>query len=159
MPVATWSESFRVNSFFISSNVRDTIQEGLGDYTPIFLSDIPRLFQSGQLPLDVALIQVSPPDAHGYCSFGISVDIVKSAAENARMVIAEVNPNMPRTLGDSLISVYDIDQLVPVQTPLIEVQPPESADRRAQDRPVRRRAGRGRVHRGTWDRQYSAVGD
>ncbi len=116
-------ESFRVNSFFISSNVRETIQEGLGDYTPIFLSDIPKLFESGQLPLDVALIQVSPPDAQGYCSFGISVDIVKSAAENARVVIAEVNPNMPRTHGDSLISIYDIDHVVPVETALIEIEP------------------------------------
>src|ERR1041385_7889716 len=104
---------FRVNSFFIAENVRDIIQEGLGDYTPIYLSDIPRLFDSGQLPLDVALIHVSPPDEHGMCSFGVSVDIVKSAAENASLVIAQVNPNMPRTLGNSSLHVYDIDVLVP----------------------------------------------
>jgi len=116
---------FRVNSFFISENVRDIIQEGLGDYTPIFLSDIPRLFTSGQLPLDVALIQVSPPDEHGQCSLGISVDIVKSAAENASLVIAQVNPNMPRTLGDSFRHVNDIDILVPVSSPLLEAEPPE----------------------------------
>jgi len=112
---------FRVNSFFISKNVRDVIQGGLGDYTPIFLSDIPRLFTSGQLPLDVALIQVTPPDERGMCSLGISVDIVKAAAENASVVIAEVNPQMPRTLGNSRISVYDIDVLVPVDEPIIEV--------------------------------------
>jgi len=112
---------FRVNSFFIAKNVREVIQEGLGDYTPIHLSDIPRLFNSGQLPLDVALIQVTPPDTNGMCSLGVSVDIVKSAAENASLVIAEVNPNMPRTLGNSSLHVYDIDVLVPVETPLLEV--------------------------------------
>lgn len=113
---------FRVNSFFISKNVREVIQEGLGDYTPIHLSDIPRLFHSGQLPLDAALIQVTPPDEQGMCSLGVSVDIVKSAAENASLVIAEVNPRMPRTRGDSALHVYDIDILVPVDTPLPEVR-------------------------------------
>ena len=122
------TQSFRVNSFFIASNVRDIIQEGLGDYTPIFLSDIPRLFASGRLPLDVALIQVSPPDEHGMCSLGISVDIVKSAAENARLVIAEVNPQMPRTCGDSFLNVYDMDILVAVDEPLIEVMPPKPSE-------------------------------
>jgi acyl-CoA hydrolase/GNAT superfamily N-acetyltransferase len=116
---------FRVNSFFIAENVRDIIQEGLGDYTPVFLSDIPRLFDSGQLPLDVALIHVSPPDEQGQCSFGVSVDIVKSAAENASLVIAQVNPNMPRTLGDSFIHVHDIDFLVPTEALILEVPAPE----------------------------------
>jgi acyl-CoA hydrolase/GNAT superfamily N-acetyltransferase len=117
---------FRINSFFIAENVRDIIQEGYGDYTPIFLSDIPRLFASGQLPLDVALIQVAPPDGRGMCSLGVSVDIVKSAAENAGVVIAQVNPQMPRTLGDSFLHVHDLDILVPVDVPLIEVQPAET---------------------------------
>ncbi|MFC1671579.1 GNAT family N-acetyltransferase, partial [Planctomycetota bacterium] len=116
---------FHVNSFFISKNVRGVIQEGFGDYTPIFLSDIPGLFSSGQMPLDVALIQVTPPDEKGMCSLGISVDIVKSAAENASFVIAQVNPQMPRTYGNSMIHVYDLDILVPVDTPLIEVVPPK----------------------------------
>jgi acyl-CoA hydrolase/GNAT superfamily N-acetyltransferase len=116
---------FYVNSFFIASNVRDIIQKGMGDYTPISLSDIPGLFSSGRLSLDVAMIQVTPPDEHGMCSFGVSVDIVKSAAENARVVIAQVNPKMPRTLGNSLIHIYDIDHLVPVDSPLIELAPPE----------------------------------
>jgi acyl-CoA hydrolase/GNAT superfamily N-acetyltransferase len=119
------TQFFRVNSFFIAENVRDIIQEGLGDYTPVFLSDIPRLFDSGQLPLDVALIHVSPPDDHGMCSFGVSVDIVKTAAENASLVIAQVNPNMPRTLGDSFIHVYDIDVLVPSNSQLLEVPSPD----------------------------------
>ena len=122
------AQSFRVNSFFIAENVRGIIQEGLGDYTPIFLSDIPRLFHSGRLPLDVALIQVSPPDAHGRCSLGISVDVVKAAAENAVLVIAEVNPQMPRTLGDSFLSVFDLDILVPVDVPLPEVRVPQPDD-------------------------------
>jgi acyl-CoA hydrolase/GNAT superfamily N-acetyltransferase len=117
------SRCFRVNSFFISENVRGIIQEGLGDYTPIFLSDIPRLFTSGQLPLDAALIQVTPPDERGMCSLGISVDIVKSAAENASLVIAQVNPQMPRTLGNSMIHVRDLDVLVPVDDPMIEITP------------------------------------
>jgi len=119
---------FRVNSFFIAENVRGIIQEGLGDYTPIFLSDIPRLFDSGRLPLDVALIQVSPPDQHGLCSLGVSVDIVKSAADNASLVIAQVNANMPRTLGDSLIDALEIDVLVPSDEPITEVPPAEVTD-------------------------------
>jgi acyl-CoA hydrolase/RimJ/RimL family protein N-acetyltransferase len=122
------SQFFRVNSFFIAENVRDIIQKGLGDYTPIFLSDIPSLFSSGKLPLDAALIQVTPPDERGMCSLGISVDIVKSAAENAAMVIAQVNPRMPRTLGNSFIDINDIDLLVPVDVPLLEVVSPEPND-------------------------------
>src|SRR5512135_672487 len=85
------AQYFRVNSFFIAENVRNIIQEGLGDYTPIHLSDLPRLFDSGQLPLDVSLIQVTPPDKEGNCSLGVSVDIVKSATTNASLVIAQVN--------------------------------------------------------------------
>jgi len=115
------TQYFRINSFFIAANVRDIIQEGLGDYTPIHLSDIPRLFNSGQLPLDAALIQVTPPDERGMCSLGVSVDIVKSAAENASLVIAQVNPNMPRTHGDSSIHVHEIDVLVPVDEPIPEI--------------------------------------
>jgi len=118
------ADCFRVNSFFIADNVRSVIQQGFGDYTPVFLSDIPHLFAAGHIPLDAALIQVTPPDERGMCSLGISVDIVKSAAENASLVIAQVNPQMPRTLGASSIHVHDIDILVPVDTPLIELQAP-----------------------------------
>ena len=122
------SPYFRINSFFISEKVRGLIQEGLGDYTPIFLSDIPRLFTTGQLPLDVALIQVSPPDERGYMSLGVSVDIVKAAAANASLVIAQVNPQLPRTLGDSFIDVHDVDILVPGDEPIIEFPIPEPDD-------------------------------
>lgn len=115
-----FSDSFRLNSFFIGKNVRPVIQEGLGSYTPMLLSDIPQLFNSGQLPIDVALIQVSPPNQNGMVSLGISVDIVKCAIDNASLIIAQVNPQMPRTLGDSLINVHDLDILVPVDIPLLE---------------------------------------
>jgi acyl-CoA hydrolase/GNAT superfamily N-acetyltransferase len=114
------ADHFYVNTFFISANVRGMIQEGYGDYTPISLSDIPRLFASGEMPIDVALIQVTPPDMQGRCSLGISVDIVKAAAANAGLVIAQVNPQMPWTLGDSFVSIYDLDVLVPVDQPLME---------------------------------------
>lgn len=117
---------FSVNSFFIAQNVRDIIQEGLGDYTPILLSDIPRLFASGRMPIDVALIQVTPPDKRGMVSLGISVDIVKSAARAATLVIAQVNPQMPRTWGDSFLNLRDIDLLVPLEEPLVEAPPLEA---------------------------------
>ncbi len=127
-----FAECFTINSFFIGSNVRDMIQEGLGNYTPILMSDVPRLLHSGRLPLDVALVQVTPPDERGKVSLGISVDIVRSAAENASLVIAQVNPNMPWTHGDSLLDIYDIDLLVPVDSPLIErrSRPPHEISRR-----------------------------
>ncbi|MEO0080010.1 MAG: GNAT family N-acetyltransferase [candidate division WOR-3 bacterium] len=115
---------YRANAFFISANVRPAVWEGRADYTPIFLSEIPRLFKSGRLPLDVALIHVSPPDEHGFCSFGVSVDITKPAAEAARHVIAEVNPRMPRTLGDSFIHVSRLEALVENDAPLYEFTTP-----------------------------------
>jgi len=118
----------RVNSFFIAANVRDVIQKGLGDYTPIFLSDIPRLFSSGRLPLDAALVQVTPPDSRGRCSLGVSVDIVKSAAENASLLVAQVNPRMPWVHGESFIDIDDIDVLVPVDEPLAESAQPEPTE-------------------------------
>ena len=122
------TQYFRINSFFIAENVRGIIQEGLGNYTPIHLSDIPRLFNSGQLPLDAVLIQVTPPDERGMCSLGVSVDIVKSAAENASLVIAQVNPNMPWTHGDSFIDALELDALVPSDDPILEVPPAEVTD-------------------------------
>ncbi|MEO0082494.1 MAG: GNAT family N-acetyltransferase [candidate division WOR-3 bacterium] len=123
----TLATRYRANAFFISANVRSAVWEGRADYTPIFLSEIPTLFRSGRLPLDVALIHVTPPDEHGFCSFGVSVDITKPAAEAARHVIAEVNPRMPRTLGDSFIHVSKISALVENDAPLYEfVTPGES---------------------------------
>lgn len=120
------SDSFSLNAFFISSNIREVIQEGFGDYTPILLSDVPRLLDSGAMPIDIALIQVTPPDERGRVSLGISVDIVKSAIGNASLVIAEVNPNMPWTHGDTLVDVFDLDILVPVDRPILEreIDPP-----------------------------------
>ncbi len=115
-----FADSFTVNSFFIGQNVRGMIQEGLGSYTPTLLSNIPHLFNTGRLPLDVALIQVTPPDKNGRVSLGISVDIVKSALENASLIIAQVNPQMPWTLCDSCVDIFDIDILVPADVPLIE---------------------------------------
>ena len=115
-----WTDNFRHNAFFIGPNVREAVQQGRADYTPIFLGEVARLFETGRVPIDVALIQVSPPDRHGYCSYGVSVDVVKSAADVADVVLAEVNPRMPRTLGDSFIHVNDIDALVPVDYPITE---------------------------------------
>ena len=111
----------RVNSLFISDNVRAAVNEGRADFTPCRLSEIPLLFTSGTLPLDVALIAVSPPDEHGFCSFGVEVGITKSAAASAKVVIAEVNLQMPRTLGDSFIHVSRITHAVPVDYPIPEV--------------------------------------
>lgn len=123
--VATYAEPrfgdrFRHNAYFIGPNVRSAVSEGRADYTPIFLSEIPSLFRSGRVVIDAALIAVSPPDEHGYCSYGVSCDIVKSAAESARMIIAEVNEQMPRVLGDNFIHVRDIDLLVPSDRPVLE---------------------------------------
>jgi acyl-CoA hydrolase/GNAT superfamily N-acetyltransferase len=123
-----FAESFLVNSFFIAENLREHIKEGLGIYTPIMLSDIPRLFSSGQMPLDVALIQVTPPDERGNVSLGISIDIVKSATANASLVIALVNSNMPWTMGDSCVSVYDLDVLVPSAAEILEREKEEISE-------------------------------
>jgi acyl-CoA hydrolase/GNAT superfamily N-acetyltransferase len=120
-----FSHSFSINSFFIGSTIRDAIQQGLGDYTPISLSDIPRIFSSGQLPIDAALIQVTPPDSRGKVSLGVSVDIIKSATENASLVIALINPSMPRTIGDCYLDIYDLDFVIPVDRPILEVEPEE----------------------------------
>lgn len=111
----------RVNTLFISDNVRQAVNEGRADFTPCFLGEIPLLFKGGQLPLDVALIHVGPPDEHGFCSFGIEVGVTKTAAQSAKTVIAEVNPNMPRTLGDAFIHISKLNYIVPVEYPLPEL--------------------------------------
>ncbi len=118
----------RVNTLFISDNVRQAVNEGRADFTPVFLSEIPGLFKTGRLPLDAALVQVSPPDEHGFCSFGIEVGITKPAAQSARLVIAEMNDRMPRTLGDSFIHISKIGAIVPVSYPLPEIQMAESSE-------------------------------
>jgi 4-hydroxybutyrate CoA-transferase len=112
----------RVNTLFISDNVRKAVNEGRADFTPCFLGEIPGLFTRGVLAVDVALIHVSPPDEHGFCSFGIEVGITKPAAQSARVVIAEVNDQMPRTLGDSFIHLSKIHHVIPVSYKLPEVQ-------------------------------------
>ena len=116
---------FRHNAFFIGSNVRDAVLQGQADYTPVFLSEVARLFRSGRVRIDVALIQVSPPDRNGYCSYGVAVDVVKAGAESAKLVIAAVNPHMPRTHGNSFIHVDEIDSLVECDEPVLELPEPE----------------------------------
>ncbi len=111
----------RLNAMFIGPSVRDEVNAGHADYTPVFLSEIPGLFASKKLPLDVVLVQVSPPDEHGFCSFGVSVDIIKPAAEAARTVVAEVNQRMPRTLGDSFIHVNKLSYVVESDRPVLEL--------------------------------------
>ncbi|RME08175.1 MAG: acetyl-CoA hydrolase/transferase family protein [Anaerolineae bacterium] len=111
----------RVNTMFISHNTRKAVHEGRADFTPVLLSEFPLLFKNGHLPLDVALVHLSPPDEHGFCSFGVEVGLSKSAAESAKIIIAEVNNQMPRTLGDSFIHVSKLDYIVPVDYPLPEL--------------------------------------
>lgn len=112
---------FNINCLFISDSVRAAVTEGRADFVPVFLSDIPDLFKRGYMPLDVALIQVSPPDKHGYCSLGLSVDVARSAVNTAKMIIAQVNPNVPRTHGDSLIHTDRFTAMVYAEEPLPEV--------------------------------------
>ncbi len=111
---------FRHNSFFIARNTREAINKGLADYTPVFLSHVPYLFSRGIIPIDCALIQTSPPDDHGFMSLGVSVDIVKAAAEKASRVMAQVNSFMPRVHGDGFIHIEDVDFIVPYDEPILE---------------------------------------
>lgn len=118
------AEHIRVNNLFIGPSARPAVNAGLADFTPVFLSEIPKLFLTERYDLDVAVIHVSPPDQHGFCSYGVEVGVTKTPAEAARMVIAEVNPNMPRTHGDSFIHVNQIDYLIDVDYELHEITPP-----------------------------------
>ncbi len=122
---------FRHNAVFIGSNVRDAVNEGRADYTPVYLSEIEELFESGAMPLDVALIEVSPPDSHGFCSFGVGVDTTLTAARLARYVVAQVNDQMPRTYGDSFIHVNKIDAIVESSRPLCALKKPEITEMQA----------------------------
>jgi acetyl-CoA hydrolase len=116
----------RVNAMFISANVRKAVQECRADFTPVLLSEFPLLFKNGILPVDVAFIHVSPPDEHGFCSLGVEVGLTKSPAESAKIIVAEVNDQMPRTLGDSFIHVSRLTHIVPVSYPIPEM--PMAAD-------------------------------
>jgi acyl-CoA hydrolase/ribosomal protein S18 acetylase RimI-like enzyme len=115
-----FKSNFRHNSFFISNNTREAVNKGVADYTPVFLSKVPDLIRRGLVPIDAALIQTSPPDDHGYMSLGVSVDIVKAAAERASLVIAQVNSNMPRVHGDGFIHIEDVNFIVSHDEPLLE---------------------------------------
>jgi acetyl-CoA hydrolase len=112
---------FRHRAFFTGANVREAINEGRADFVPIFLSEIPKLFYKGEYKIDVALITVSPPDEYGFCSYGVGIECTKAAAETAKIVIAEVNPNMPRALGDSFIHVSKIHYFVESDRPIPEL--------------------------------------
>jgi acyl-CoA hydrolase/GNAT superfamily N-acetyltransferase len=114
--------NFRYNSFFVGDNSREAVNRGMADYTPLFLSDVPELFSRGMVPIQVALIQTSPPDEHGYMSLGISVDIVKAAVEKAHLVIAQVNRHMPRVHGDGFIRIQDVDYIICHDEPLLEYE-------------------------------------
>jgi acyl-CoA hydrolase/GNAT superfamily N-acetyltransferase len=118
-----FKQNFRHDSFFIGSNTRNAVNQGMADYTPIFLSEVPNLFYRGLVPVDVALIQTSFPDEHGYMSLGVSVDIVKAAVEKATWVIAQVNSHMPRVHGDGFIHIDDVDFIYPCDELLLEYRP------------------------------------
>jgi 4-hydroxybutyrate CoA-transferase len=146
------AEHFRHNALFVGGNVREAVNDGRADYTPIFLGEVEALFESGEMPIDVAFIQVSPPDSHGYCSFGVGVECTLTAAKYAHHVVAQVNAQMPRTYGDSFIHVSEIDAIVELSRPLCEMKKHPtnrsvSANRRARGFVDRRR---GRLT--MWDR-------
>ena len=122
------NKSFRVNSLFVGGNVRKSVNGVNGAYVPIFLSEIHLLFRRNILPLDVAFIQVSPPDKHGYCSLGVSVDVALPAIETAKKVVAQINPYVPRTHGDGIIHINQIDQAVEVNSPIHEHEPTEISE-------------------------------
>lgn len=119
---------FRHNALFVGGNTRKALERGQGDYTPSFFYEVPQLFKENHLPVDVALIQVSEPDEKGLCSFGLSCDYTSTAAKCAKLVIAEMNPNMPRVFGDNFIHVDDIHHIVPCDYPIPEINPPSIGD-------------------------------
>ncbi|MBC7874507.1 MAG: 4-hydroxybutyrate CoA-transferase [Ferruginibacter sp.] len=116
-----YSDSFKTNCFFIGGNMRKYVQLGSAQYNPVFLSDIPHLFRNGTMPLDVVMLNVSPPDKHGYCSLGVSVDVMVGGLEMANIIIAQINPNMPRTFGDGIIHISRFDACVKVDDPIHEL--------------------------------------
>jgi len=122
------SKSFRISAFFVGANMRSRFKPGRVDYLPCFLSEIPQILRSGRLPLDVALIHVSPPDAHGYCTLGTSVDVARAAVDVAKVVIAQINPRMPRAHGDAFVHVSRIGHAFEVDDPLPEEKPAAPGD-------------------------------
>ena len=123
-----YRDSFIVNNLFTGANSRESIRSGNGSYVPIFLSEVPLLFRRGIMPIDVAFVQVSPPDKHGFCSLGVSVDATKAAVESAQHVVAQVNPQVPRTHGDGLIHISSFDSFVEVDRPIHAHNPRPTSD-------------------------------
>ena len=121
-------KSFYLNSLFVSANVREWVNSSYGDYVPVFLSEIPALFTKGILPIDVAMVQVSPPDKHGYCTLGTSIDAALTAVKTARKVIAQINPSMPRTHGDGQVHISRFEHIVWEESLLPEVNYSEKTD-------------------------------
>ena len=126
--IPPYSQAFKINSCFVGGNVRKAVNTNQGDYIPIFLSEIGLLFRRNILPLDVAIVQVSPPDRHGYCSLGVSVDVTLAAIQTAKKVIAQVNPHVPRTHGDGIIHVRNIDYAIDVNDTIHTYNPTELSD-------------------------------
>ena len=130
-----YRKSFKTSSFFVGPNLRGKLEPDFIDYIPCFLSEIPQFFRSGRIPLDVALIHVSPPDRHGYCTLGTSVDAARAAVDVAKIIIAQINPNMPRVHGDGLVHVNQIHHAIEVNDPIPEVPPapPSEEERKIAD--------------------------
>ncbi|MEO9477678.1 MAG: acetyl-CoA hydrolase/transferase C-terminal domain-containing protein [Cyclobacteriaceae bacterium] len=122
-----YRDSFHVNAMFIGGNIRAAINEGNADFIPSFFSEVPLMFRTGVIPIDVALIQVSPPDKHGFCSLGISVDTSKAAVDSAKKVVAQINPKMPRTHGDGLLHISSFDSCIEYEEDIPEMQPHPSS--------------------------------
>ena len=123
-----YSKAFKINSCFVGGNVRKAVNTNQGDYIPIFLSEIHSLFRDNILPLDIAIVQVSPPDSHGYCSLGVSVDIALPAVQSAKIVLAQINPQVPRTHGDGIIHISNINYAVEVDMPIHTYEPAELSE-------------------------------
>jgi 4-hydroxybutyrate CoA-transferase len=138
---ASMEGRFRHNALFIGPNVRKAVNEGRADFTPIFLSEVPHLFYKGILPIDVAIINVSPPDKYGFCSFGVGIETTKPATEVAKIIIAQINPQMPWTLGDSFIHIDKIDYCVEVDAPLNELNYAEQ-NKSPEEQKIFRRIGK-----------------
>ena len=117
--------NFTHNALFVGASTRKSVNDARADFTPCFFSEVPKMFKENYLPVDVALIHVTPPDAHGFCSLGVSVDYTKGAAQCAKVVIAQVNEKMPRTFGESLIHVSEIDYIVEALEEILQINPPK----------------------------------
>ncbi|GJM63679.1 acetyl-CoA hydrolase/transferase C-terminal domain-containing protein [Persicobacter diffluens] len=123
-----YSESFKCSAFFLGGNIRKSVDEGYAQYNPVFLSDIPVLFRNGTIPIDVVLLNVSPPDKHGYCSMGVSVDVMVGGVETAKVLIAQINPNMPRCMGDGIIHIDRFDACFEIDEPIYELKAPAASE-------------------------------